>query len=165
MIVIGYVGNHAQDRIVVRAGWAITRSVQRGEFRKVTHVEACFGFSESGCAHIGSASLRDGGVRPKKVYLKNENWVAIDVPTWDADKSRIFIEEHTGELYDTRGAIATALLGTQDEDRWFCNEIVGASVGLVSPEVFGPAQFMAIAASMAGARIVDLPIHNVADVV
>lgn len=157
MIVLGYVGNHAQDTLAVRTGWAITRSVQRGEFRKVTHVEACFGFNAANLAHIGSASLRDRGVRAKHAWLTKGNWVGINVPTWDADKSRTFIEDHIGELYDTRGAVATALLGAQDENRWFCNEIVGAAVGLVSPHIFGPAQFMAIALSMPGAHMVDVP--------
>jgi hypothetical protein len=165
MIVLGYVGNHSNDTFLVRAGWAITRLVQRGEFEKVTHVEACFGFSETGCAHIGSSSLRDDGVRTKHVFLTNNHWAAIDVPVWDADKSLAFIKAQSGGKYDTRGALATVLLGAQDGARWFCNEIVGASVGLVSPEIYGPAQFMAIAASMPGAKIVDLPKHNVVDVV
>lgn len=165
MIVLGYVGNHAQDTLAVRIGWAVTRLVQRGEFRKVTHVEACFGFSESGCAHIGSSSIRDDGVRTKKVFLTREHWVAVDVPVWDAEKSLVFITEKVGGKYDTRGALATVLLGAQDGDRWFCNEIVGASVGLVSPEVFGPAQFMAIALSMPGAKIITLPVHDVKDTV
>lgn len=99
MIILGYVGNHAQDSLAVRLGWAATRLVQRGQFARVTHVEG----------------------------------------------------------YDTRGALATVFLSGQDADRWFCNEIVGASVGLVSPDIFGPAQFMALALSMPGARLVPVP--------
>ena len=165
MIILGYVGNHAQDTFAVRAGWAITRAVQRGEFKQVTHVEACFEFADDGCAHIGSSSIRDNGVRTKKVFLQKKHWVAIDVPCWDANKSLLFINSKLGHAYDTRGALATVLLGAQDGDRWFCNEIIGASVGLVSPEIYGPAQFMAIAASMPRAKIIDLPKHDVVEVV
>lgn len=156
MIVLGYVGDHAQDTLLTRAGWAITRVAQRGVFEAVTHVEACFGVNSAKLAHIGSASLRDGGVRVKHAWLTEGHWIAINVPTWNTDASRQFIEARIGDKYDTRGALATVLLGGQDGARWFCNEIVGASVGLVSPEIFGPAQFMSIALSMPDAHVIDL---------
>ncbi len=34
-----------------------------------------------------------------------------------------------------------------DEKAWFCNESVAASVGMVDPDISGPSQFAAIAAS------------------
>lgn len=157
MIILGYVGNHAQDTLAVRLGWAATRLVQRGQFARVTHVEGYYGANAEGQAYIASASLRDGGVRAKYAKLTPENWVAIDVPCWDAKSSLAFILPHVGEKYDLRGAVATVFLSDQDGDRWFCNEILGASVGLISPDTFGPAQFMAIALSMPGARIVEVP--------
>jgi len=157
VIILGYVGNHAQDTLAVRLGWAATRLVQRGQFARVTHVEGYYPTYAEGHACIASASLRDGGVRVKYAELTPENWVAIDVPCWDAKSSLDFILAHVGEKYDLRGAVATVFLSGQDADRWFCNEIVGASVGLVSPDTFGPAQFMAVALSMPGARIVPVP--------
>lgn len=157
MIVLGYIGNHKKDSILSRIGWAMTRLVQRGFFQNVTHVEAFYGFGDGGLAQIGSASLLDGGVRTKSVRLNEEHWIAIDVPDWDAGASLKFIQAHLWEGYDTRGALATVFLGGQDEDRWFCNEIVAASVGVVSPDIFGPAQFMSLALSMPGANIVPVP--------
>ncbi len=157
MIILGYVGNHAQDTLAVRLGWAATRLVQRGQFARVTHVEGYYGAVAEGRAYIASASLRDGGVRAKYATLDPANWVAIDVPCWDAKNSLDFILAHVGELYDMRGAVATVFLSGQDGDRWFCNELLGASVGLVSPEIFGPAQFLALALSMPGAKIVKVP--------
>lgn len=157
MIILGYVGNHAQDSLPVRLGWAATRLVQRGQFARVTHVEGYYGANDEGQAVIASASLRDGGVRVKSAALDPANWVAIDVPCWDAKSSLDFILAHVGEKYDIRGAVATVFLSGQDADRWFCNEIVGASVGLISSDTFGPAQFMAIALSMPGARLVPVP--------
>jgi len=157
VIILGYVGNHAQDSLAVRLGWAATRLVQRGQFARVTHVEGYYGANDAGQAIIASASLRDGGVRVKSAELTRENWVAIDVPCWNAKTSLAFILPHVGEKYDLRGAVATVFLSGEDADRWFCNEILGASVGLISPDTFGPAQFMAIALSMPGAKLVPVP--------
>lgn len=157
MIILGYVGNHAQDSLAVRLGWAATRLVQRGQFARVTHVEGYYGANDQGQAVIASASLRDGGVRVKAADLVPEHWVAVEVPCWDAKRSLAFILPHVGEKYDMRGAVATIFLSGQDGDRWFCNEILGASVGLISPDIFGPAQFMALALSMPGARLVPVP--------
>jgi hypothetical protein len=156
MIILAYVGNHANDSLFARLGWAITRLVQRGRFKRVTHVEGYYG-EYDGRALIASASLRDGGVRLKYARLDRENWIAVEVPDWDAGPSLKFILDHTGEKYDLRGALATVLLFGQSQTRWFCNEILGASVGLESPEIFGPAQFMALALSMPGAKLVPVP--------
>ena len=157
MIILGYVGDHAQDSLAVRLGWAATRLVQRGQFARVTHVEGYYGADDQGRSIIASASLRDGGVRVKPAALTRENWLAVEVPCWDAKNSLDFILAHVGEGYDTRGAVATVFLSGQDADRWFCNEIVGASVGLISPDIFGPAHFFALALSMPGARLVPVP--------
>lgn len=35
-----YIGDHAGDTLLVRTGWALTRLVQRGDWRNVTHCEA-----------------------------------------------------------------------------------------------------------------------------
>lgn len=158
MIILGYVGDHAQDSLAVRLGWAATRLVQRGQFARVTHVEGYYGADDQGRSIIASASLRDGGVRVKPASLTREHWLAAEVPCWDAKRSLAFILPHVGEKYDTRGALATVFLSGQDGDRWFCNEIVGASVGLISPDIFGPAQFFALALSMPGARLVPVPV-------
>ncbi len=157
MIILGYVGDHAQDSLAVRLGWAATRLVQRGQFARVTHVEGYYGADDQGRSIIASASLRDGGVRVKPASLTREHWLAAEVPCWDAKRSLAFILPHVGEKYDTRGALATVFLSGQDADRWFCNEIVGASVGLISPDIFGPAQFFALALSLPGARLVPVP--------
>lgn len=153
MIVLGYVGNHAADSLSVRLGWAVTRLTQRGAFSRVTHVEGFYGFDGKGRALIASASLREGGVRVRYSPLDPKNWVAIDVPGWDVERSLNFIRAHAGAKYDLRGALATVFLNSHAEDRWFCNELVGASVGITSPEIFGPAQFMALALSMPGAKV------------
>lgn len=143
-----YIGDHAKDDALTRIGWAATRIVQKGIYRRVTHVEAILEEHEDGSVTIGSASLRDGGVRTKTVKLDPAHWIIIDVPAWDVERARLWFAEHAGERYDWRGAFVTWLPATWDRPKeWFCNEAVGASVGMVDPDISGPSQFASTAAS------------------
>ena len=94
-----------------------------------------------------SASLRDGGVRSKRVRLDPAHWWMVDVPQWDARHSVELLGTTNGLAYDWRGAVATAFLGSQDRDRWFCNEWV-AHPYLQAPATFGPNHFAAICLSL-----------------
>ena len=144
-----YTGRHTKDTPGVRLGWWLTRLVQKGEYSNVTHVEAILEEHDDGSVTIGSSSIRDGGVRMKRCTLTPEHWVIVDVPKWKASKARKWFEEHDGEPYDWRGAFASCMPFQFSERReWFCNEAVGAAVGLNSPEIFGPAQFASICASL-----------------
>lgn len=139
-----YIGNHKKDAFIVRLGWAATRLVQKGEFADVTHVEAILAEYGNGAVDIASASIRDGGVRVKTVELNPEHWLIVDVPKWSVRESRRWFIAHNGERYDSRGAFASALpIQWKQKNQWFCNESVGASVGMKSPEIFGPSQFAA----------------------
>lgn len=140
-----YIGDHKQDALMVRLGWWITRMGQKGEYAQVTHVEAILAEHADGSVDIGSSSIRDGGVRIKeRVFLNQDHWIIADVPKWSAKKARKWFVEHAGEKYDTRGAFATAFpIQWTQPNRWFCNQAVGASAGMKSPEVFGPSQFAA----------------------
>lgn len=139
-----YIGDHKKDTLSVRIGWAATRLVQKGEFANVTHVEAILAEHDDGSVDIGSSSIRDGGVRVKTVKLNPEHWLIVDVPKWSVVKARKWFAEHCGEKYDSRGAFASAFpIQWKQKDRWFCNESVGASAGMKSPEIFGPSQFAA----------------------
>lgn len=146
MLIAHYVGSHAKDALPVRAGWAATRLVQKGKFGRVTHCEAILHAHGRAVADIASASLRDGGcVRIKeRVALQPGNWLIADVPQWDDETSEIWFMRHEGLLYDLWGAWATVMPGHHRSDEFFCNEAVGASVGLLEPHTFTPAQFAAI---------------------
>lgn len=144
-----YVGAHKADSLSTRLIWQMIRFVQKGPYDRVTHVEAIHEEHDDGTVTIASASLRDGGVRSKRVKLAHKSWFVVDVPQWDVRDSKVWFARHHGAAYDSRGALATVLPGSSQRDRWFCNEAVGASVGLLAPETFGPHQFAALAITLA----------------
>lgn len=148
MLVALYIGPHTADTFLVRASWKTIRLVQKGPLDIVTHVEAIHAVHSDGRVTIASSSLRDKGVRAKTVRLNVDNWIIVDVPQWNVQKSIHWFDYHDGDAYDIRGALATVLPGKGSSDRWFCNEAVGASVGLLHPETFGPNQFAAIALTL-----------------
>jgi hypothetical protein len=143
-----YIGDHSGDTLSVRAGWALTRMVQRGAYRQVTHTEMILDEMADGSVLIGSSSLRDGGVRIKKAKLNPAHWLIVDVPSWDIGQSFNWFIKHKGDKYDLWGALATVLPSSQYYDRWYCNEACAASVGIVEPQLFGPAQYAAISMSL-----------------
>lgn len=155
MIVLGYTGNHKGHGLRMRAGRELIRLGQWPyTWRRVTHTEMLIG-GRWDCADIASSSLMDGGVRIKKaVRLNPEHWVAVDVPTWDAQQSKAWFLSHDKQPYDTRGAIGSVLYGIGDNHGWFCNEACGASIGQIDPQMMPPAGFMNYALGQPGARIV-----------
>lgn len=145
MLIAHYIGDHASDSWSVRAGWLATRLVQKGRFGIVTHCEALVHVHCAGVADIASSSVRDGGVRIKEqVQLDAGKWLISDVPQWDAVIAAQWFAEHDGAPYDWRGAWAAVMPGHHRTGQFFCNESVGASVGLQEPHIFTPAQFAAI---------------------
>lgn len=153
MKILGYIGDHQKDGITARLGWALVRLAQVGAtYRRVTHTEALLSGSAAS-ATIASSSLRDGGVRVKTTALNPAHWVVIDVPTWDEVAAASWFEVHAGEPYDRMGAMASVLWFLPHAlEAWFCNEAVGAAVGLIDPHGMPPSMFMAIARLQPGAR-------------
>lgn len=154
MKVLLYIGNHAKDDLLSRLGWFIIRSIQSGEFKQVTHCEAILEKHTDGTYTIASSSLRDGGVRIKRTDLTKENWRCFDVPVFKVEDATEWFKEHNGSKYDVRGAVATIIPFGDSPTRWFCNEAVGAAVGLLAPEQLTPSEFAAICASF-GTEIHD----------
>lgn len=141
MLVAHYIGSHKKDTLQVRAGWEVTRKVQRGDYKNVTHCEAILRDYGSGVADIGSSSVRDGGVRIKEfVTLDPSNWIITDMPMWDAQRARSWFEWHTGMEYDFRGAWATVMPGRDDPQRAFCSKALGLSVGFADAYTLTPAR-------------------------
>lgn len=149
-----YVGTHDSAPLPVRIGAWLTRLAQKGPFGRVTHVEAVLEEHGDGTFTVGSSLMAEDGVRVTRKALPATDWVIIDVPAWDASRAARWFAAHAGEPYDWRGAAATVLPGHASRG-WFCNEAVGAAVGLWAPANFTPAQFAAIAYTVAGLLPVD----------
>ena len=143
-----YIGDHKKDTLTGRIGWALIRYTQTGKYKHITHAEAIHDEYADGTVLIASASLRDGGVRRKRVKLDAKNWLIVSVRRWDVEKSKLFYENTKNFAYDWRGALATKLpaLG-QKQSAYFCNEHVGAPF-LQDSETFAPQQFAAICMSL-----------------
>lgn len=150
MLVACYIGDHAKDGLLTRAGWALTRAVQKGKYRQVTHTEAILVEHEDGTVDIGSASLRDGGVRIKrKVRLNPDHWLIADVSQWDVDAAHDWFIEHYGERYDIRGAFVSWLpIMWQRWREWFCSESIADAVDMKTPSLYGPALLADVAFSL-----------------
>ena len=142
-----YIGDHSQDSFSEQAGYWLIKLMQKGPYGDITHVEAIHAEHEDGSVTIASSSLRDNGVRAKVVKLNPLHWIIVDVPSWDVALSIAHLATTLGHKYDIRGAIATVFLGSQDNDRDFCNEWVATSF-LKAPGTFSPSQFAAICLSI-----------------
>lgn len=132
-----YIGSHAKDTLSVRLGWWLTRAVQRGPNKMVTHCEAIHGGTAQSCT-IASASVRDKGVRRKTVPLTPGNWRIYDVPMFDVDRSIEWFKQHDGEPYSMLGAAASALVFLAYQLGQFCSKSVAASVGAVGADDMTP---------------------------
>jgi hypothetical protein len=139
-----YTGKHAGSPWNVRLGGWIIRLAQKGALGNVSHVEAILTEYPDGSVDIASSVAMDGGVRIKRTTLVPAEWRIVDVPEWDAAKSRAWFMAHAGEPYDWLGAIATMLPGHSHKNHWFCDGSVGASVGVIEPQTFTPATFAAL---------------------
>lgn len=142
-----YTGDHAADGWLARLGWAVTRKVQKGPYAGVTHTEAIHAEYDNGEVLIASASLRDGGVRSKRVRLNPSHWLIVDVPAWDVAQSIELLWETEGDKYDIRGAIATVFIGSPERGKWYCNHWIGHPF-LKAAQTFGPNHFAAICLSL-----------------
>lgn len=127
MIILGYVGNHAKDTLPVRLGWALTRLMQTGQFKRVTHTECVHAGNNYKLCTIASSSARDHGVRTKSdIALTKGNWIALDVPEFVIAHSRNWFALYDGCGYDWVGAAGTKLHFLRGWQyslyRFFCNE-------------------------------------------
>lgn len=138
-----YVGTHAGSAWYIRAAAWLVRVAQKGSLDRVVHVEAILAEHADGSVDIASSVYAEGGVRIRRAVLNPAEWRVVDVPGWDATKARAWFEQHAGEPYDWRGALATVLPG-HDATGWFCNEAVGASVAVPEPQTFTPSTFAAL---------------------
>ncbi len=110
-----------------------------------SHVEAYFGNDL-----YASASFQDGGVRFKTMTLNPANWDLMEVANLDPIKILEWFKEHQGEPYDTRGLVNFIIPVGHTTNGWFCNEALGAAMGLQEPWRFDPTGLACILLKLGG---------------
>ncbi len=156
MIILGYIGDHKKDTLSVRLGWFLIRLVQSGKYKRITHTESVLEGDHYKNCIMASSSARDHGVRTKVItpeaHLTKGHWVAVNVPTWDANDAAIWFYNNRGKAYDWWGAAASVLFFLRGcLDKFFCNESCAAPF-VPTPEQYTPSKFWAIAMAMPGAQ-------------
>lgn len=143
-----YIGRHDKDTLAVQVGWKLTKLVQSGIFKDVTHSESILQELPDGSCRIGSSSARDGGVRTKQTPLTAGHWMIIDVPSWDVNLAELWYldPKHRAAGYGWLSAIAAGLPFLPGGSGIFCNQAVGAPF-LCDSRLFTPAEFACICLS------------------
>lgn len=86
-----------------------------------------------------SSSVRDGGVRRKRIDLATGRWVVRDMPGADADAALRRFAEREGRGYDWPGALRWGLPFLRQRPRAdYCFEVVAHMLGLDAPENWHP---------------------------
>lgn len=87
-----------------------------------------------------SSSLRDGGVRRKRINL-DDGWYLVDLPWVDDDAVRAFFAETKGAPYDLSGTLIgqSLFIRFHAEGKWFCSEWCAQAMGLGNSWRYSPA--------------------------
>lgn len=125
--------------IKARLGDWITRKITRSIY---SHCEIAVPLSGGGYACY-SSSIRDGGVRVKKMDLPSEKWDLIPLHGTTTDDLAAVWKHAKGKHYDWAGAIGTVLKIRQRPDKWFCSEFCAAVIGFGEPSKYSPGDLAA----------------------
>ncbi|BBB61186.1 hypothetical protein UNDKW_2913 [Undibacterium sp. KW1] len=102
-------------------------------------------FDDCMCA---SSSFMDGGVRLKYIEFDSQRWDFVNVPDSLAPGALRWFREHLGAKYDLKGNFHFLVSAVGDDNgKWFCNEAVGAALGINQPWRFDPNSFYALLTS------------------
>lgn len=69
-----------------------------------------------------SASLRDGGVRHKRIDVRNDKWDLIPLSWVKAEQIEHYFEQTKGAKYDLGGALSVVLPFHNSKGKYFCSE-------------------------------------------
>lgn len=115
-----------------------------------SHCELVFELVDGGQSLCMSSSLRDGGVRSKRILLDAESWDIVPVDA-DIDVAWAWAAEHAQDNYDLMGLIGFLWRPESGEkNRWFCSEAVGAMLGYPQSWRFDPCALHAILSKTKG---------------
>lgn len=104
-------------------------------------------FSDGMCA---SSSFLDHGVRFKRIDITSEDYDVLDVPNIDEAKVRQWFVDHLGQKYDVIGLLSPLTPIHETKYKWFCNESIGAAMGIPEPWRFTPNSFACVCEAMGG---------------
>ena len=87
-----------------------------------------------------SASIRDGGVRLKKVELNSDHWTLLPLEGWERGDAWERAVEEIGRPYDLTGILLTFTVPLRRHRRrsWFCSELCAHALGLGEPHTLAP---------------------------
>ena len=87
-----------------------------------------------------ASSPRDGGVRRASINLRNGNWEVYEMPSFLRERYvDEFFHKKFGAGYDWLGAIGTTVrIFKQENQRWFCSEIIADLLGYGDPHLYTP---------------------------
>ena len=125
----------------------LTRVLTRGQY---SHCEIAMKLpenDETGAALYDcySASIRDGGVRWKRMPLPSAKWDLIALPDSVGERLHGLWHETQGQGYDLPGAFGVVFGLRENRRRWFCSEWVGKALGLAESWRFSPNDLAVIA--------------------
>lgn len=103
-----------------------------------SHCELVFELVDNGPSLCISSSLRDSGVRSKRILLDSESWDVVHVEA-DIAAAWAWAAEHDREGYDLLGLAGFVWRPeVGDREKWFCSEAVAAMLGFRQPWRFDP---------------------------
>ncbi len=87
-----------------------------------------------------SSSLRDGGVRKKRIDLLPSWWGVVDLPGADAEKALSLYARTAGQRYGWTDLFTQHVMRFPREDAggWVCSEWVAMALGLARPQTWTP---------------------------
>ena len=127
---------------VIRPGFSgiFSRLVRWWTSSKYSHTELIFSDGVS-----GSSSFLDKGVRLKSITYDETYWDFIEIQGFDELQARWWFERNQGKKYDVLGLLGFVWKrGTQNKNKWYCNEAIGEALGVEDPWRFDPASFVTL---------------------
>ncbi|NMG71843.1 hypothetical protein DNK49_19105 [Azoarcus communis] len=87
-----------------------------------------------------SSSIRDGGVRMKRIDWNPEHWDFIELPWADIGCVTELYVKTAGEPYGYWDLLTRQIFNRPgDAPGWFCSEWCAAALGFASPQIYSPA--------------------------
>ena len=114
----------------------------------ISHTELVLNVHDNDILQSWSSSFMDGGVRGKSIKLNPENWLIVEIPITNDEYKFIIdhIDKTRGLKYDVLGVFTNSIGAvSNNKQKWFCNEWVGAALQIMEPHRYRPASFHNIA--------------------